>query len=1152
MTVATMATETEFYREKPYYDPMIHEIMMRSDLSYFAEEILNMEISEHHENWSVLIAKHKKLCIEAPRDHGKSYMFSFAYAIWRAYYNWIPPTMMGSDFKSVPRVSVGYIFSNTQDQAIKLLEIVKREIESNPALMHLVPALKDIWSKTEIKLSNGAIIRARGWGQSVRGAHPCLIYETRIVTDRGVEAIGSLVGQKRKILTGLGTWKDAVFWSSGVKEVVTSRYGNKYTRDKLEVTLTPNHKVLAESGWHETRDLRRGQRMEIATSNHSRLFELMGWMWNDGKFHNGQHFIMFNKRDSEALKRLQRFFTDNPDVGDGCSWRVSKQKIQNALDTIGNGYRKKRIEKGVPVLTTPEQELAWLRGMFSANGCVVRSVRIKLARKELIEFIESLLHKYGIETTPIVHHTDRQGFSSYTIHIHKKSLLQFLSLIGFIQSYKTAKAQELAFGFYENVLESEKREVFDFKVLEPSCEREMSAIADGIIVHNCWVVCDDVLNDETIFSEVTRMRQIDYFFSAVTPMLIPGGQLLVVGTPFHQEDLYERLRDNKAYFFYRSPAINDMGEALWRTRYTKLMLMQRKEEVGSTRFAREYLCVDKDTLIRTIDGYKKIRTILPGEEVLSHDGKYHRVLDVFRNRLDDRKVFKVKTSNGLGHIVTEGHELYVTTTDYRRDIEVSKTEWKRVEEISERPGDRTYLKVPLIPPPILGSSFNEDMSYLAGWYLAEGHCGATQQVTLSLGAKDPIDRIQDAAERVFGKKFVDYTHAPGCVQWSINSKDAKFLFSQFGKGASNKRIPEIFRGASESAKRALLSAYFLGDGHFDGMTLECASVSFQLICDISDLLGSIGVACQIQKHTDAGPSEIMGRSVQVKDAWRLKISGSNLDKFYDLPRVRRNSSSFVKDGFLYSRIRSIEEIKYEETHVYDLHVEDAHSYVGLHGTFHNCLPISDDSSLFPEKMLEGCYDFQHEMPNHLTAEDRKELQVFTGVDLALSTTVGADYTVITTIGVDRFKNRWILDIRRKRGLSMMDQLREIEDVYKNYRPLKVLIEDNAFQKVFSDELIRNTDIPVEGFTTTGHNKNALDKGVPSLQILFENRKFIIPRKTERDREKTNVLVNELKCFTWQDGKLQGLGAHDDTVMSLWIANEACNSYQFSFSFVGDS
>lgn len=471
------------------HDPTLEKILLKADLAYFAERILNMEIVDHHKEWSKLCSTQKRICINAARDHGKSFFFCFAYAIWRAYHNWMP--LLGPEFKSIPRISLGYVFSNTQAQAINHLHLIKNEIETNPKLAHLLPEKFDNWSKQEITLANGAIIRARGWGVSVRGAHPV------------------------------------------------------------------------------------------------------------------------------------------------------------------------------------------------------------------------------------------------------------------------------------------------------------------------WIIADDVLNDETIYSELVRKKQIEYFMSAITPMIIPGGQIIVAGTPMHLLDLYKTLEDNTEYFFKRYPALNAQEtKALWPTRYTVEALKKRKVEVGSTRFDREY----------------------------------------------------------------------------------------------------------------------------------------------------------------------------------------------------------------------------------------------------------------------------------------------------------------------------------------------------------KCIPISDESSLFPDAILSHCFDRSYEMPTNFSDEDRNELQVFTGVDLALSTTVGADFTVITTVGVDKFKNRWIIDIRKKRGLSMTNQLREIENVYHTYRPSKILIEDNAFQRVFRDELVSRTDMPVEGFTTTARNKNDTERGVPSLQILFENKKFVLPYKTERDRKIINELCHELKSFSWMDGKLQGIGAHDDMVMSLWLANEAAASASFNFTF----
>ena len=167
-------------------------------------------------------------------------------------------------------------------------------------------------------------------------------------------------------------------------------------------------------------------------------------------------------------------------------------------------------------------------------------------------------------------------------------------------------------------------------------------------------MCDDVLNDETIYSELTRNKQVDYFFSAVTPMLIPGGQLVIVGTPFHNEDLYERLRVNPVYHFVRSPALNHLDQALWPTRYTKDMLLSRKDEVGSTRFAREYLCLpisDESSLFP--------------EKILMEC--YDHQYEMLPLTAEDRKTgLQVFTGVDLAMSSTVGADYSVITTRYRR------------------------------------------------------------------------------------------------------------------------------------------------------------------------------------------------------------------------------------------------------------------------------------------------------------------------------------------------------------------------------------------------------------------------------------------------------------------------------------------------------
>jgi hypothetical protein len=119
-----------------------------------------------------------------------------------------------------------------------------------------------------------------------------------------------------------------------------------------------------------------------------------------------------------------------------------------------------------------------------------------------------------------------------------------------------------------------------------------------------------------------------------------------------------------------------------------------------------------------------------------------------------------------------------------------------------------------------------------------------------------------------------------------------------------------------------------------------------------------------------------------------------------------------------------------------------------------------------------------------------------------------------------------------------------------YEPGIIFVEANQAQRIFGDELIRTTDLPIKHYTT-GSEKNSLDKGVPSLRVLLENGKFRIPRGDKRSVELTNTWVEEMRSFTWVDGKLQSVAAHDDTVMACWICDQAIRHGGFSFDFGED-
>lgn len=108
--------------------------------------------------------------------------------------------------------------------------------------------------------------------------------------------------------------------------------------------------------------------------------------------------------------------------------------------------------------------------------------------------------------------------------------------------------------------------------------------------HPYWIVVDDGLKDNVIYSQLQRQKSIDYFHAVIMNMLVPGGQIVVVGTPFHASDLYGDLKSKRGWFVTEYPAIFPDGRILWPHRWSFADLMDKKETQGNIIFSRENLC----------------------------------------------------------------------------------------------------------------------------------------------------------------------------------------------------------------------------------------------------------------------------------------------------------------------------------------------------------------------------------------------------------------------------------------------------------------------------------------------------------------------------------------------------------------------------------
>lgn len=182
------------------------------------------------------------------------------------------------------------------------------------------------------------------------------------------------------------------------------------------------------------------------------------------------------------------------------------------------------------------------------------------------------------------------------------------------------------------------------------------------------------------------------------------------------------------------------------------------------------------------------------------------------------------------------------------------------------------------------------------------------------------------------------------------------------------------------------------------------------------------------------------------------------------------------------------------------------------------------------------------------------LDIVQGWDLSLVTdakgaaTRDTDFTVGVTWAKDANGHRYLLGIRRERGLSPARLRSVIMAEYQRFggKVRKIAVERNNFGELIFMGLQKSTDLPLTPHLTTGKKKADPWEGVPSLSILFENQKVTLPNKTQQDQEALEPLVAEL----WGLGRER----HDDTVMALWIAETVLRkaSFNYAISFGDDA
>jgi len=357
-------------------------------------------------------------------------------------------------------------------------------------------------------------------------------------------------------------------------------------------------------------------------------------------------------------------------------------------------------------------------------------------------------------------------------------------------------------------------------------------------------------------------------------------------------------------------------------------------------------CFDGSTLVLTDRGWKKIRKIRQNDQVMTDKGIYQKVTQVFIN--EDKKVSKIKAL-GLPTIkATSNHPFLVAKREevldgrkVRSNLTKDSFEYLPLSELSR--GD--YLVV----PKTFSSgkeSINPDYAFLTGLFAAEGSfrkdkTGAIVSAifTLSFYEETLQDKVEDALHNL-GLAYSVHLNENGGT-YSVHVRDTKFAVQMkrlVGEYSASKKLHSEIRDWDQESLKIFIGAFISGDGSCKGKRMRARTSSKRLAYDLFHMMASLGLSATLNmdgvtgEHGRKADTYCLGLNMSEAYALRdylfvtkpIKTSGDS----------RRSQVILLPDCLLVP-IKSIE-WNVSKTTVYNLEVEEDHTYIAGGVIVHNC------------------------------------------------------------------------------------------------------------------------------------------------------------------------------------------------------------------------
>lgn len=354
-------------------------------------------------------------------------------------------------------------------------------------------------------------------------------------------------------------------------------------------------------------------------------------------------------------------------------------------------------------------------------------------------------------------------------------------------------------------------------------------------------------------------------------------------------------------------------------------------------------CFTADTLILTARGLVFIPEVRVGDEVLTHLGRWRKVLAV-GSRESETLTLK---GQGASLRTTANHPIW-SRDRHRGRGDLGHPEWTPAGGMGGKFWATPTDFAPLEVPPIggRGLEFSPEFWWMVGRWLGDGWT-RVRQYGSGQGNEVIICCAEDESTDLGGRlteiaPTAGVRASSGELRWSCSKQRTthrwtcshnglvEWLRREFGVGAHSKGLPAWVFGLSIEDRQNLLDGYVSADGGHDRRAgiIYAVTASKRLAISIRLLAESLGLESRLQFVPRPATHTIEGRTVNQSSWYR--------PSWRDAPTTRR--FTHASNQHRWGLVRKVEAGPVER--VWNLEVDEDNTYVADGIVVHNCQSFS--------------------------------------------------------------------------------------------------------------------------------------------------------------------------------------------------------------------